>query len=76
MGRRKSRTPLAAAVDLELARIGLFRRDLARKLKVPDTTLSDWLGEVHPGPEDLAARIEAALHLAPGLLQLSEKSSD
>ena len=31
-----------------------MRASLARRLDVPDTTLSDWLRGVHPAPPDLA----------------------
>lgn len=55
-------------VRTELARARLNQRALARRLAVPDTTLSDWLCGAHPGPEDLAQRIERALGLAAGSL--------
>ncbi len=55
-------------VAVELARRRMRQRDLAALMKVPDTTLSDWLRSQHPAPIDLATRIERALGIAPGAL--------
>ncbi len=66
-----NRTPLQAALAVELARAGLTQRALAAKLNVPDTTLSDWIRGVHRGPPDLVQRIESALEIAPRSLALS-----
>ncbi|MHB1844756.1 MAG: helix-turn-helix domain-containing protein [Deltaproteobacteria bacterium] len=63
-----NRSPLKSAVAIELARRGWTQRDLARELGVPDTSLSDWLLEAHPGPEDLIGRIERSLGLKEGSL--------
>ena len=65
---RNDRSPLQAALAVELARSSLTQRDVAALLGVPDTTFSDWVRRVHPGPADLPARIESALGLAPGSL--------
>ena len=62
------RAPLQIAVAVELARCGLTQGSLARRLKVPPTTLSTWLTAAHPAPPDLPDRIERALRLTPGTL--------
>jgi transcriptional regulator with XRE-family HTH domain len=62
------RNPLHAAIAVELARKGMSQRDLADCLRVPDTTLSDWLRGRHPQPRHLRARIEQSLGLPFGSL--------
>jgi plasmid maintenance system antidote protein VapI len=69
------RTLLQGAVAVELARRGLFQRDLARRLRVPDTTLSDWLRGAHPAPPDLSTRIEKALGMRGGELLAELRAS-
>lgn len=54
------------ALRVELAKAGLTQRALARKLNVPDTTLSDWITGAHPAPADLSIRIEKELGLPAG----------
>lgn len=56
------------SLSIELARAGLNQAQLAAKLDVPSTTLSDWLRGAHPGPADLMPRIEKALRLKAGSL--------
>lgn len=53
---------------VELARRGMNQTQLASKLGIPPTTLSGWLRQLYPGPDDLKARIETTLGLAPGAL--------
>lgn len=65
---KKSRTKFQAALAVELARAGLSQRALANKLGVIDTTFSDWVRGAHPGPDDLADRIEKALRIPTGSL--------
>jgi ribosome-binding protein aMBF1 (putative translation factor) len=55
-------------LNVELARLGLRRLDLARKLRVPRTTLSTWLTRASTPPSDLGRRIEKALKLPDGTL--------
>ncbi len=55
-------------VRVELARRGLRQLELAHRLGVPVTTLGSWLRGAHPGPPELAERIEQALGLAAGAL--------
>lgn len=66
--RSQNRSPFHAAVAVELAKAGRTQRQLAALLEVPDTTFSDWLLGAHPGPADLAERIERALDLKAGTL--------
>jgi DNA-binding transcriptional regulator YdaS (Cro superfamily) len=66
--RTTPRTPLHAAVSVELARASLTQRALADRLGIPDTSLSDWLRGAHPSPPDLPRRIESALGLRRGVL--------
>lgn len=56
-----ARSNFRTLIAIELARRNMRQRDLARLLKVPPTTLSDWLTEAHPGPQDLRTRIMSAL---------------
>ena len=60
--------PLHTAVRIALAQAGLTQADLARRLGIPSTTLSDWLRGAHPAPADLAERVEARLKLGAGTL--------
>ena len=64
--RKTTRSPLKAVLDVELARAGLTQSDLANRLKVPSTTLSDWVRGAHPPPGDLESRIEKVLGLSLG----------
>ena len=64
----KMQSTFRTDVAVELARRGMRQRDLAGLMKIPDTTLSDWLRGQHPPPPDLAARIERALKLPTGSL--------
>jgi transcriptional regulator with XRE-family HTH domain len=73
--RTQTRSPFHAAVAVELARAGLTQRQLAALLRTPDTTLSDWLLGAHPGPADLAERIERALDLKAGTLPRAARQS-
>lgn len=59
---------LRTEIAVHLARRSLTQRDLARLIKIPSTTLSDWLTGAHPAPPDLPLRIERALGLEPGSL--------
>jgi len=43
-------------------------KDLAQRINTPLTTLGSWLRGDHPGPADLASRLEGALGLDPGAL--------
>ncbi len=63
-----STSQLRRLVLVELARREMRQRELARRINVPDTTLSDWLRGAHPAPADLPRRIEQALELEPGAL--------
>lgn len=62
------RSSFRTAVAVALAREGLTQRDLARRLQMPDTTLSGYLCGAHRSPPDLARRIESALGLRAGEL--------
>lgn len=53
---------------VELARRGMTQRDLAERMNVPPTTLSDWLTGAHPARPNLRESIERALRLPPGTL--------
>lgn len=66
---------LKSEVAVELARRSMRQRDLARLLKTPDTTLSDWLRGAHPAPADLPTRIERALGLPAGALARNARRS-
>jgi transcriptional regulator with XRE-family HTH domain len=68
MHHTKKRSSFRTTLDIELARAGLTQSQLAAKLRLPSTTLSDWLRESHPGPVDLVERVERALKLSPGTL--------
>ncbi len=68
----KVRTTLA----IELARAQLTQADLAKKLSVPSTTLSDWLREAHPGPGDLYLQIEKAMGLVAGTLVIADAETE
>jgi transcriptional regulator with XRE-family HTH domain len=59
----------------ELARRGVNQTQLAARLGIPPTTLSGWLRQLYPGPDDLRARIEAALGLETGALDANPKSA-
>jgi transcriptional regulator with XRE-family HTH domain len=50
----------------ELVRQGSTLTKLARKMKIPVSTLSAWLHRVHRPPADLAGRIEKTLSLGSG----------
>ncbi len=63
-------------LNIELARAGLNQSQLAAKLDVPSTTLSDWLRGAHPGPTDLMQRIEKVLSLKAGSLSSGEVSDE
>lgn len=65
------RSPLRAALAIELARVGLTQRELAQQMGVPPTTLSTWLTGAHPPPSDLARRIAEALGVDPAQLAAS-----
>lgn len=54
-----------------LAEKGLRHFQLAKRLKVSPSTLSDWLRDARPAPADLRDRIEAALKLPSGALATS-----
>lgn len=56
---------------VELAKAGLTQRALAKKLNVPDTTLSDWITGAHPAPPDFTCRIEKELGLPAGSFSTS-----
>ena len=56
-------------VRIELAKQDLNQAQLAKKMGVSSTTLSDWLRGSHPGPADLHALIEKALKLPLGHLE-------
>ncbi len=56
------------ALRVELTRRGLRQLDLAQRLGVPLSTLGSWLRGAHPGPGDLAPRIEVTLGLQPSSL--------
>jgi DNA-binding transcriptional regulator YdaS (Cro superfamily) len=56
----------AVQVRVELARRGLPQWQLARRLGLPPSTLSDYLLGRRPSPPDLPLRIERALGLASG----------
>lgn len=56
------------SLRVELARRNMTRSLLAKKLRVPPTTLSGWLNEAHPAPPNLAERVEDALRLVRGTL--------
>ena len=58
------------ALRVELAKAGLTQRALAKKMKVPDTTFSDWLRGAHPAPPWFETRIERELGLAPGTITM------
>ena len=47
---------------LELAKAGLTQAELAKKMSVPSTTLSDWLREAPPGPADWKRAFESAVN--------------
>lgn len=64
----RRRNPFSTAVSLELVRAGMSQRDLADRLEVPPSTLSQWMSGAFAPPSDLVARIEQILSLAPGLL--------
>ncbi|MBN1208533.1 MAG: helix-turn-helix transcriptional regulator [Myxococcaceae bacterium] len=66
------RSPLKAALAVELARAGMTQRELARLLGVPPTTLSTWLSGAHPAPPDLPSRISTAMGLERSLLPTPE----
>ena len=65
---RKYCSPFHAGLSLELTKLGLTQADLARRLKVSPTTLSDWTRSLHPAPSDLRSRIEKTLRLPNGTL--------
>lgn len=65
---KKQRSDFRITLDVELAKLGWTQTDLAQKLEVPPTSLSGWLGGLHPAPEDLVQRIEKALKLSAGFL--------
>ena len=44
---------------------------LAKRLRIPPTTLSDWVRGARPTPDDLSARIERELSLPVGSLELA-----
>lgn len=56
---------------VELARRRLTQIQLAQLLRVPPTTLSTWVRGAHPAPNDLATRIEKALGLPLGALEMA-----
>jgi len=53
-------------LKVELAKQGLTRVDLSRRMRIPYSTLSAWIHQVSPAPTNLAERIEHVLGLAPG----------
>lgn len=59
-------------VRVALAEAGLTQAQLAKKLGIPSTTLSDWLREEHPVPPTLTADIEKKLGLTAGELTKEE----
>lgn len=72
--KKKQSSSIVPALKVELAKAGLNQSQLARKLEVPSTTLSDWLRGEHPAPADLPTRIEKALGLSAGALSGKEVS--
>lgn len=64
----RERSPLRAALAVELARLGITHRELAACLSVPPTTFSTWVTGAHPAPAGFVARIERALRLPAGRL--------
>lgn len=68
--RNRKRTNLEVAVDVALARRSMCRRDLAEKVGIPATSLSDWLTGLRKprAIPDLLELIENALDLKPGAL--------
>lgn len=62
-------------LKMELAAREMTQADLARRLGYATTTLSGWLHLRHPGPPDLAERIEAEFDLLPGSLASSGEAS-
>jgi transcriptional regulator with XRE-family HTH domain len=56
------------ALAVELARLGLTQRSLARRMGLADTTLSDWLRGVHPVPPRFVQAVETELGVATGTL--------
>ncbi len=67
------RSTFQTLVAVELARRGWTQRDLAARLRLPDTTLSDWIRGVRPGPADLSRRLELTLDLPPGMLSPNQE---
>ena len=57
------------SLRVALAEKGLSQTDLAKRLGVPTTTLSDWLRGTHPAPPSLVVNIEKTLRLKPGSLK-------
>lgn len=53
---------------VELAKAGLTQRALAKKLKMPDTTFSDWIRGAHPAPPGFTSRVEKVLGLPAGTI--------
>ena len=58
----------AEHLRIELARKQVTKAQLASMLGESPTTLGSWLRHAHPGPDNLAARIEEKLGLAVGTL--------
>lgn len=71
----KTKTKLKTAIAVALAANGLNQRQLAEKLGIPDTTLSDWLRGVHPTPDGFIEQLELQLHLPPGSLPPAENAA-
>ena len=64
----KRREQFRVALRVALAKANLTQRALARKLKIPDTTFSDWVVGAHPAPPGFETRIEKELGVAPGTI--------
>ncbi|MBK9516198.1 MAG: helix-turn-helix transcriptional regulator [Anaeromyxobacter sp.] len=56
-----------------MAERGLAQWQLAKKVGVKPSTLSDYLRGARPAPESLESEVEHALHLSPGTLTSKEQ---
>lgn len=67
--------PLHRAVRIALAQAGLTQADLAGRLGIPSTSMSDWLRGAHPAPANLLERLERALGLERGSLERAARTA-
>ena len=68
MAEKEQLRKLRIALAIQCAAREWRQRDIADKIRVPATTLSNWLHGTHPAPPDLVDRVEVALNLRPGSL--------